>query len=324
MNLWLCFLGLLSCAALSLAWRKPVLLRRQNAAPLAKPQPGHPVQDYYTDAGPDYGLWSAHFYMHFGYLRRPIECLSLETMLANLGEETLKSLDLPPDKPIKIIDLGCGMAAVARQAALAYPQAQITGLTLVPAQVREGGRLNRAAGLDERIQLRFDDFEHSNLDSGQFDAAYAIEAACYGQGAAKAAFLAETKRLLKPGGRIAITDGFRLHGAALPRWLRTPYRWLCACWALPELAQIQAMTAELERLGFTNIQVRDLRWHVAPSVVYVPWTTLKFLAHALRLGELFRLKTWRWKNLVSPWLTMILGLQIRHFGYFMITATKGV
>ena len=88
------------------------------------------------------------------------------------------------------------------------------------------------------------------------------------------------------------------------------------------MAAKPAFIAQLQAQGFVNITVEDLRWRVAPSVAYVPWTTVKFFARALWQRQLFQLTAWQWKNLVSPWLTMLLGLQTQHFGYYLITAQK--
>lgn len=323
MTLLLCFgLPLLALLFWRLRPQPAGLLSPLATAPTAA-QPASEIAHYYREATRDYALWSPGYHMHFGYARRWRDAFRLETMLQQQGAHTLAQLHLPTGSTPKLVDLGCGMGAVARQAAQRWPQAHITGLTLVPEQVRAAHALNVQQGLDQQINLLCEDFEHSNLPSQHFDGAYAVEAACYGTGPGKAALIREARRLLKPGARLVITDGFLQHSRPLPGWLAPLYRWLCACWAISEMAQLPQLLAELQRQGFTHIHVQDLRWRVAPSVLYVPWTTLKFFAQVLWRGELLQLSAWRWKNLVSPWLTCVLGLQRRHFGYYTITAQRG-
>ena len=154
------------------------------------------------------------------------------------------------------------------------------------------------------------------------DAAFAIESACYATGNNKEDFLKEMHRVLRPGGRFVITDGFRKHSRPLPSWLDKIYRKNMECWALTEFADINHFLDTAKKLGFKNIKVEDASWRVAPSFAHVPWVTLKFIAKLLWKGEFFHLDRERRNNTLAPTLGMILGASRSHFSYYIISGEK--
>jgi hypothetical protein len=78
----------------------------------------------------------------------------------------------------------------------------------------------------------------------------------------------------------------------------------------------------LEKHGLTAIQTGEISMRIAPSVAYVPWTSIKFFATELWRKKSFKLKKERWNNVIAPLLGMILGLYRKHFGYYIISGTK--
>ncbi|MCB0631047.1 MAG: methyltransferase domain-containing protein, partial [Lewinella sp.] len=157
---------------------------------------------------------------------------------------------------------------------------------------------------------------------GYADAAFAMESACYAGGENKMDFVRELYRLLKPGGRFVINDGFRKHTGLLPVWLEKIYRKNMECWALSDLADIHAFVAALKLVGFQNIRIEDASWRVAPSFAHIPRVSLHFYWDVLRKGELFKLDHQRRNNALAPALGMIMGLSRKHFGYYIISGEK--
>lgn len=291
--------------------------------PLAHPGRERLVR-YYSEAGPDYGLWSRRFNMHFGFWRWPMNPLGRESMLARMTTEVLDRLRLDRGFGGELVDLGCGVGAPARQAAGRFPGAGVTGLTLVPWQVDRARELNAAAGLADRIRIVEGDYTAAPFAAASFEGAYAIESACYAPGADKAPLLREAYRLLRPGGRLVVADGFLKSRRPMNRLLRWIYDKICACWSLDEFARLKDFTNALHEAGFREIEIENISWNIAPSVLHVPLVSLKFLVTEVA-REWLRGRAVgreRWNNLIAPVLSPLLGMARAHFGYYLITARK--
>ena len=215
-------------------------------------------QRYYEEAGPDYAAWSAQFNMHFGFYRWGMNPFGREAMLERMNDEVFDRLGLASTAAagagvgVRVLDMGCGLGATLRSFARRLPDVDLQGITLVPWQMEQGRRLNQCSAETEGITLTLGDYERTEHAAASFDAVYAIESSCYARGANKAAFLREVHRLLRPGGRVVIADGFLGRGR-----LRGPQKWahkkLCECWVIDTLGDIDQVTGELERLGFEDI-----------------------------------------------------------------------
>ena len=71
------------------------------------------------------------------------------------------------------------------------------------------------------------DYEDTILPAGSFDGAYALESTCHWHGADKSALLSEAHRLLRPGGRLVVADGFLSDGRFASVVQQRIYRRLC-------------------------------------------------------------------------------------------------
>jgi MPBQ/MSBQ methyltransferase len=281
-------------------------------------------QRYYEEAGPDYAAWSPGFNMHFGFFRWGVNPFNREAMLEQMNQEILRRL-YPTGAssgpvPVRVLDMGCGLGATLRSFARSLPQADLHGITLVPWQLEQGRQLNRDCAEGRRITLRLGDYEHTAYPSASFDGVYALESSCYSPGADKRAFLVEAHRLLRPGGRIVVADGFLGRGK-----LRGPqkaiYRKVCDCWVIDTLAEVHRFTRALEHIGFREIVVEQVQARVTPSVFHVPWVTFKFLLTTVLFGER-RMTLARWNNVLAPILLPFVGFPLGPIAYYIISATR--
>jgi len=145
--------------------------------------------------------------MHFGFFRRGINPLNREAMLKQMNREVFDRLRVTTDRQ-SILDMGCGLGATLRCIACQLPSADLHGITLVPWQLEQGRRLNQYTPQSGAIHLSLGDYEHTAFPSESFHAIYAIESSCYGAGPAKFRLIREAHRLLRPGGRFVVADGF--------------------------------------------------------------------------------------------------------------------
>jgi cyclopropane fatty-acyl-phospholipid synthase-like methyltransferase len=289
--------------------------------PQVAPQIG--LEQYYSEAGPDYAAWSREFNMHFGYYRAGANPLNREAMLEQMNAEVLSRLQVNSIAEPRLLDLGCGLGATLRSFARRLPSATLSGVTRVPWQVEQARALNESAGCSERVRVIEGDYEENYLllDSS-YDGVYALESSCHAHGADKRMLLEQAHRLLRPGGHLVVADGFLSSARFVSALQQRIYRKLCECWVIEELAQLDLFTARLEKLGFTDITVEHLQMRVAPSIAHIPWVTLKFLWTDVVLGEREMTRA-RWNNVLAPVLLPLVSAPLGPMTYCMITAKKG-
>jgi MPBQ/MSBQ methyltransferase len=274
------------------------------------------ILQYYVDAGLDYAFWSKGFNMHFGIgdLRT---VFSREKMLNQMSAEVLARV--VPSGQGHIADFGCGVGATMRTAANLSKNIRVTGLTIVPWQKEKGDELN--ARWKSQLEIRVEDYHNSSLESNSCDGVYAIESACYSPAPMHLNFFSEIYRVLKPGGRVVIADGFlKVNENELGTTVRTMYEGICRNWALPGMMNVNQVKAHLISAGFRNISLQEISWKVAPSVLHVPFVIIWFLLYKKLKRQKLSLQSIR--NLKGSFQTLLLGLQRECLGYYLVTAEK--
>ncbi len=279
------------------------------------------LEQYYSEAGPDYAAWSSEFNMHFGYFRLGANPFARESMLEVMNAVVLDRLQIPQEQAATLLDLGCGLGATLRSFARRLPAAKLTGVTRVPWQVEQARERNLLAGAADRIEVLQGDYESTPLVSATHDGVYALESSCHAHGTDKGRLLTEAHRLLRPGGRLVMADGFLATGRFATRMQRRIYRKLCECWVIENLGELDSFTARLTQLGFNDIRVENLQMRVAPSVAHIPWVTLKFLLTDVVFGDR-KMTRARWNNVLAPLLLPMVSAPLGPMTYCMISATK--
>ena len=293
--------------------------------PTSAPITAEDTQHYFTEVAVDYSAWSPSYNMHFGFWRAGLNPLRREGMLVEMNRAVGRALRLDEAPPAAgqrrcVVDMGCGAGATART--LVGDDASLYAVTItnVPVQNRIATRLDAAAGVADRMAHIEADYTRTGLPAAQADGAWALESACYAEGTGKADFVREAARLLKPGARLVVVDGFLLRRkpGRIARWL---HRLWADSWAVPTLATREDFTAALRDNGFEDIAFTSLRWRVAPSALHIP-----VLATRFTLAELWkargRLSPWRRKHIVASYCALALGMFWRDFDYGMVTARR--
>ena len=280
------------------------------------------LEQYYEEAGPDYAAWSPEYNMHFGFYRAGASPFAREAMLEQMNAEVLQRLRVAGMAAPKLLDMGCGLGATLRSFARRMPGARLTGITRVPWQVERATELNAAAGCGTNVRVLEGNYEDTVLPRGNYDGAYALESSCHAHGADKGALLTEAHRVLKPGGRLVVADGFLCGDGFLHGLQERVYRRLCECWVIEELARLDLFVAKLTAVGFCDVRVERLQFRVAPSVAHIPWVTLKFLVTDV-LGGQREMTRARWNNVLAPVLLPLVSWPLGPMGYCMVSARKG-
>jgi cyclopropane fatty-acyl-phospholipid synthase-like methyltransferase len=110
---------------------------------------------------------------------------------------------LPDLEDRRVLDIGCGVGGPASVLAADYG-ARVDALNIVPEQVQLARRYAKAQGLADQVTFHEANAMAIPFGDATFDAVFSLEAAhCFID---KPRFLAETLRVLRPGGRIAFSD----------------------------------------------------------------------------------------------------------------------
>ncbi|WP_399678904.1 class I SAM-dependent methyltransferase [Xenophilus sp.] len=278
------------------------------------------TQAYFTETAHDYRAWSPGYNMHFGFWRAGLNPLRRETMLEAMNHAVGEALALPAGTPACVVDLGCGAGAAARTLLRRWPLLHAVTVTNVPVQNDIARALDAPAGVAGRAVHLAADFTRTGLPAAQADGAWALESACYAPGDDKRAFCREAARLLKPGARLVVVDGFLLRGRP-GRIAGRLHRLWADSWAVPTLARRDDFLAALRAEGFEQVRFRSLRWRIAPSALHVPWLATRFAIAALWRAR-GRLTPWRRRHIVASYCALALGLFWRDFDYGMVTAVR--
>ncbi|WP_422001155.1 class I SAM-dependent methyltransferase [Roseovarius mucosus] len=139
----------------------------------------------------------------------------------------------------RVLDVGCGLGACTAQIASAYPQADVIGINYSSAQIDHASRLYAGP----RISFQRMRAESIAFQDDTFDCIHAIETAMHFR--TRQQFLEEARRLLRPGGRLILTDvlvdkptSFVPHENVLPT--------------------VRAYRAALEAAGLMPVTVEDI------------------------------------------------------------------
>lgn len=310
---------------------QPDPLSRNNPAPSLTEADIVPLQpsrqdidqllQYYTESGPDYEDWSSNYHMHFGYYRPWSNPLKLEAMLQEMSKQVLSRLAINADKPARLLDMGCGVGATARLAPSLLPHARVTGITLVPWQIEQARQRTRQLGLHRQVKFFRLDYTQTPFAANSFDGLYAIESMCYANGLAKADFVKEAYRLLRPGQRLVVADGFYKHSKPMGRFMRFCTDRACRFWAFDTFAGLRECTDSMRAAGFRDVRIEEVSWHLVPSLAFVPLVAIKFLFKELFIKKT-RMTKLRWGHVFAPFLGIFVGLARKRFGYYLVTATK--
>jgi SAM-dependent methyltransferase len=150
----------------------------------------------------------------------------------------------------RVLDVCAGLAGPARFMARRWG-ARVTGIDLSPDRAAGARRLSRAVGLDRLVRMVRGDAQVLPFRAGAFTAVVSQEGLLHVPD--KAATLAECRRVLLPGGRIAFSDWI-----ATPRLSDGERRRLDEWMAAVTLQSIEGYKALLAGAGFIAIGAEDL------------------------------------------------------------------
>jgi tocopherol O-methyltransferase len=242
------------------------------------------IVDYFELCQVDYRLvWNLgrSMAMHMGYWDETTR--TFPQALARENEVLAAKAGVQPGD--RVLDAGSGVGGSAIYLAKTLG-CRVWGVTLSARQVESARRNARRHGVADLTRFSVMDFSHTSFGAQSFDVVWAVESMCYAQ--RKGDFVREMHRLLKPGGRLVVADGFAVASAYRGRDARIMRRWLDA-WGIEELATRSDFERHLHSSGFSDVGFEDATRNVQPS-------SRRLYLHSLyglplsKVGELFGLR----------------------------------
>lgn len=189
--------------------------------------------------------------IHYGYYDDDIKTqdqaiLRTNETLAKMAD--IKSTDL-------VLDFGCGVGGSSIWIAKNIG-AKCTGITISPGQVKKANKYSKLNNVSDKVNFLVEDFNETKFPDRSFDIVWGIESICYATDKQKV--LKEAYRVLKPGGRIVVSDGFLLKEKSK---MTEDERKLVDIWShgyrVESFATPEEFKHYLEGAGFKNVKQVD-------------------------------------------------------------------
>lgn len=277
------------------------------------------VNEYYTNSNLVYKLFfysSNSLTMHHGFW----DSKTKDVHQAALNENDFVAKLASCNKDLKILDAGCGVGGTAIYLAKKYHYS-ITGITLNSPQVKIAQQHAKKNEVSDLVSFSTADYTQTQFADNTFDCVYAIESVSHSP--SKLAFTNEAFRILKPGGKLVIADGYvkRQPENSLERKLLYSYQ---LAFALPEASMENDMTNALQKSGFIHVQGHNKLKEVEPSIYFIYNIAKKYEY----LVKLLRLIPFGFtKGLVSNYTALKIELvahKLGMFDYFVHVAEKPI
>jgi len=165
----------------------------------------------------------------------------------------------------KVLDAGCGIGGSSIWMAKQHGN-RVTGITISAKQADYAGQHAKRHGVAELVDFQVADFCAMPFPDAAFDVVWALESSCHALN--KGDFLSEAWRVLRPGGRVVVCDGFVLQRS----FSEDQWRAVVTClngWAVPNLCSRDEFTGLLEREAFQSIQCHDITAQTQASVEHM-------------------------------------------------------
>ena len=95
---------------------------------------------------------------------------------------------------------------------------------------------------------------------------------------------------------------------------------MCEYWAVNEFGNINDVRAAMQAIGYRNIEITEISWHVFPSMLFVPLIASKYFFMKV-LPVLFKDRQ-KWNHFMASVYSMVVGGDRMRFGYYLISAMK--
>ena len=217
------------------------------------------ISDYYAQTLPHYRFWwkmNQSKAIHYGIWDE--HTVNFQEALQNTN---IKMADLASvQQNSKVMDAGCGVGGAAFFLADKFG-CYVDGISLSKHQIELAKEFSNSLKLQERTRFKVANYYETPFDNNTFDLVWACESLCYADDKDK--FFAEANRILKPDGKIVLSDYFITEKGKsddrllLKRWGDT--------WAISKFSEIHEFRKSILENGFQIIENKDFSQQIYKS-----------------------------------------------------------
>lgn len=237
------------------------------------------IVDFYDETAWEYRVFWSDVNLHYGF--HDDGATSHGDAMDNSNR--IYADKLAVDESTTVLDVGTGRGGFPIHVAAEYG-ATVHGIDIDPTHVREATQNARERDVSGSTAFSVGTYHDVPYPDDTFDAVSGIETVCHSS--RKERVLEELRRVLKPGGRLMISDGF-VSRTELTEPEAEKLRTVLDGWAVPDIARIGEFRELLEEFGFTNVTFHDHYERIIPSSRRQRWLSLTvtpLLAIASALG----------------------------------------
>ncbi|MDR3013310.1 MAG: methyltransferase domain-containing protein [Chitinispirillales bacterium] len=189
-----------------MSWRKKVTWNNDDI-----------IEYYHVSAWAFDTLWGPD--MHYGYWEKGVK--NQKQASRRMNEKVVEKINITKDD--YVLDAGCGIGGNAVWLAQTYG-CRVVGVSIVAEQIEKATKRAAAAGVGHLCEFKVMDYMNLDFPDETFTVVMGLESICYAF--PKSDFTKGIYRVLKPGGRFGMADGFASREVYTGKDKRVMHRWM--------------------------------------------------------------------------------------------------